>query len=1222
MQGDTARSKHAALTLGIAGFTFLDLHKPEKLAELHALFLRELEAAHPELAGRWRAHGDGSQTPRGPAESALMIDVARHVSRFVTKLFRIEDGARAERETIEQRQLVFKVRDRFVKKNVRRAALADGQDAASVHAQAAALLAELPGIAGIDRDAEERWAAQVWNLLERPAEERAIASRTATVAQALDVLALDFKLRRDAHDPALAKWRMLHTARKFDWDGGLVHVKRPIASLPEAIEGDPAHFRRRDGFKLTDDRGTIGEVLNHVDQCVFCHERSKDSCSHGVHDKKTGAVTKNPLGIELQGCPLDERISEMHMLFGEGDTLAALAMVMVDNPMCPGTGHRICNDCMKACIYQDSEPVNIPHIETTVLTQVLELDWGTEIYLFLTRWNPLRAQRPFAQPYNGINVLVVGMGPAGYTLAHYLTQEGFGVVGVDGLKIEPLPGGWTGFTPNTLRGDEPRVPEIPLERYATIKSELDERVLLGFGGVSEYGITVRWDKNFLTLPYLSLLRRDNFELHGGVRFGGTLDLKDAWTLGFDHVAIASGAGKPTIVDMKNNLSRGVRKASDFLMALQLTGAFKKDSLANLQLRMPVVVIGGGLTGIDTATEALAFYPVQVEKIAGRYDVLCERFTEDRVRRFFSDEERAQLDEFVAHGRAVAAERERAAQAAARLGATHPSAQPDFVTLVRGWGGVRLVYRKALTDAPAYRLNHEEVEKALEEGITFVENMAPHEVLLDKHGAVRGISFERQRKTETGSWQATGEFVEMKAGSVLVAAGTAPNTMYEKEKPGTFALDPKRGYFQVHKPGENGLERVDKNTAKHGSAFLTSYDDGKHTVSVYGDNHAFYAGNVVKAMASARDGYKQVAQTFAARIANTPADAKAALERRATWKKLVQRLDFEWEARVHEVNRLTPTITEVVVHAPAAARNFEPGQFYRLQNFERNAETIEGTKLNMEGIALTGAWTDPAKGLLSMIVLEMGVSSRLCALLKPGERVVVMGPTGTPTEIPSNEKVILCGGGLGNAVLFSIGRALRKANSEVIYFAAFRRGEDLFKREEIESAADVVIWSTDNGAEIVPDPSRPYDRHFRGNVVQAMLAYAKGELYERKLELDECERMIVIGSDRMMNAVREARHAVLAPHLQAQHVAIGSINSPMQCMMKEICAQCLCKHKDPVTGAEIAPVFSCFNQDQALDRVDFENLNQRLRANSVQEKLSNLWLDHLVHEGNLPIWATL
>ena len=93
-------------------------------------------------------------------------------------------------------------------------------------------------------------------------------------------------------------------------------------------------------------------------------------------------------------------------------------------------------------------------------------------------------------------------------------------------------------------------------------------------------------------------------------------------MGFDHVAIAAGAGKPTIIDVKNNLIRGVRKASDFLMALQLTGAAKRDSLASLQVRLPAIVIGGGLTGIDTTTEAAAYYPVQVAKFLERWEALA------------------------------------------------------------------------------------------------------------------------------------------------------------------------------------------------------------------------------------------------------------------------------------------------------------------------------------------------------------------------------------------------------------------------------------------------------------------------------------------------------------------------------------------------------------------------------------------------------------------------
>ena len=100
------------------------------------------------------------------------------------------------------------------------------------------------------------------------------------------------------------------------------------------------------------------------------------------------------------------------------------------------------------------------------------------------------------------------------------------------------------------------------------------------------------------------------------------------------------------------------------------------------------------------------------------------------------------------------------------------------------------------------------------------------------------------------------------------------------------------------------------------------------------------------------------------------------------------------------------------------------------------------------------------------------------------------------------------------------------------------------------------------------------------------------------------------------AVKAARQGVLAPFLKPEHVAIGSINSPMQCMMKEVCAQCLQKHVDPRSGAETI-IFSCFNQDQEMDRVDFPNLAARLRQNTVQEKLSNLWLDHLLARQPLP-----
>jgi hypothetical protein len=218
----------------------------------------------------------------------------------------------------------------------------------------------------------------------------------------------------------------------------------------------------------------------------------------------------------------------------------------------------------------------------------------------------------------------------------------------------------------------------------------------------------------------------------------------------------------------------------------------------------------------------------------------------------------------------------------------------------------------------------------------------------------------------------------------------------------------------------------------------------------------------------------------------------------------------------------------------------------------------------------------------------------------------MGPTGTPTEIEPGETVVLAGGGLGNAVLFSIGQAFRAAGSKVLYFAGYKKAIDRYKVADIEAAADIVIWCCDEAPGFAP--GRPQDRAFVGNIVEAMRAYAAGELGPQTIPFAHCDRVIAIGSDKMMAAVARARHGVLAPYLKPDHRAFGSINSPMQCMLKEICAQCLQPHRDPISG-KVTYVFSCFNQDQPLDAVDFPALDLRLQQNAVQEKLTAQWVAH-------------
>ncbi|MEP6961178.1 MAG: FAD-dependent oxidoreductase, partial [Acidobacteriota bacterium] len=802
----------------------------------------------------------------------------------------------------------------------------------------------------------------------------------------------------------------------------------------------------------------------------------------------------------------------------------------------------------------------------------LELPWGFEIYSLLTRWNPLNFVRPVPRPDSGYKVLVVGLGPAGFTLSHHLMNDGHTVAAVDGLKIEPLAGDVSGVTP---LGE--RVPFEPVRDVTDLYESLDNRVMAGFGGVAEYGITVRWNKNYLKIIRLLLERRKEFAMFGGVRFGGTITIDSAFEMGFDHIALCAGAGRPTVIPMKNGLARGVRQASDFLMALQLTGAAKANSVANLQLRMPVVVIGGGLTAIDTATESMAYYVVQVQKFLERYEKIVSEKSDSEVRAGWNAEENEAANEFLEHARAIRAER----SVAARAGRA-----PDLVALMNKWGGVTLAYRRRLIDAPSYTLNHEEVNLALQEGIRFAESLTPKEVELDQHGHAAALHVTN----------AAGEALRMPARSILVAAGTQPNTVLGREDTTNVFLDGK--WFQA--VNEEGKPVKPEKVAKPTEAsVLMSLRQDERAISFFGDLHPSFAGNVVKAMASAKQGFPVVTRALARRKPSSPAP-----------EELIAYLNRELRATVKEVVRLTPTIVEVIVKAPMAARAFLPGQFYRLQNFETLAPRANGTVLGMEGLALTGASVDRHQGLLSTIVLEMGGSSDLCAILKPGEPVILMGPTGTPTETPGAETVLLVGGGLGNAVLFSIGQELRAAGSRTIYFAGYKKIADRYKVDEIERAADVVIWCCDEAPGFTP--SRKQDRSFVGNIVEAIAAYGSDNLGSTELKLSATDRIIAIGSDGMMGAVARARHTTLAPYLKKDHHAIGSINSPMQCMMKEICAQCLQMHKDPTTGEETV-VFSCFNQDQSLDKVDWANLRTRLSQNGVQEKITKQWIDRCLRQ---------
>ena len=1115
------------------GFVFKDLYDDNSLRTIDKKFLSYVSDVDSSTFMLLSHHRRSQNISR--KEYAHLIDnLAKYLEGFFSQLFKIEQEVDSRSDIHKQFRVTYNFKRNFVQRKV--LTKYRNYDFAAVNIQE--IESQIERHCENNDLTEERFINLVNTWLVNPD----LYEKEIERAELFIAWHCLFGKSKNS------SWLIFKYPKKKDYEDLVKYKVEKLGSL-EILKCDDEDLHHRDGFNLTDSGGTLEDALDQANYCIFCHKQERDSCSRGAYDNKK-EVKNNPLGEKLTGCPLDEKISEMNELKSQGMLISALAVAVIDNPMLAATGYRICNDCMKSCIYQKQDPVNIPKVETRVLRDVLDLPWGFEIYSLLTRWNPLNIYNPYPKKFTGKNVLVVGMGPAGFTLAHYLLNQGHAVVGIDGLKIEPLSEGLSGAD------------FMPITNIKTLYEELEQRKSYGFGGVTEYGITVRWDKNFLTIIRMILERRKYFRLFGGIRFGGNIDRVSAFNMGFDHIALAIGAGRPNILSVPNALALGVRTASDFLMSLQSGGAGQKDSITNLQIRLPLVVIGGGLTAIDTATEARAYYIRQVEKLYDRYTELCSRYGKEFVEETWLDIDKSIAAEFFEHANMIKQERNRAKK---------NNTQPDFNKIISSLGGVRVLYRKSLQSSPSYRLNHEELELALKEGIEFIENVVPTRFITDEHGYIDSIVANSKD-----------EEININTKTVLMAIGTHPNITLSKEDTDVFSLDG-RGYFKFCDSSKDG--------------FSVFKDKEGRGITVFGDLHPKYKGNVVKAMASAKDGFKVV-------------DKQLKDTKTSSNKDFLDRIEEYFTAKVVEVKELSKGIIEVIIKSPSAAQNFYPGQFYRLQNYESQAtlNKVHKTKLVMEGIAVTGAWVNKDKSLLSTVVLEMGGSSSLCRHLSPGSEVVLMGPTGTPTEIHSGEVVALVGGGLGNAVLFSIGKAFRDKGSKVIYFAGYRNKDSLFMQDEVEQAADEVVWCCDSGT---ITPRRDSDTFFNGNVVDAITQYSKGNIPNMRFDLSSVNRMIVIGSDNMMRAVQNMRLGAMKDTL-AQSKAISSINSPMQCMMKEICAQCLQRHVDPLTGIE-SYVYSCTNQDQDMNMVDFKHLGDRLKQNSLQEKITAKWLYHCLRE---------
>ncbi|MFA7430994.1 MAG: pyridine nucleotide-disulfide oxidoreductase, partial [Rhodospirillaceae bacterium] len=312
------------------GLEFADLLRRDGLERLDGAFRAILPS---ELAARLDAARAAPDALEAAAASALMLDLSPHLDAFVGDLFGIKAEVAEATAAATALDPLFVVRRQFVQRVALKRHRLD--DAATFDGPA--LEASLGGPMS-----EEAFAARVLDWM---------GDEAANAAM------LDTAARYAAWRAAAGPPHPLFKAPGKRDPAALVPVKATERGL--AFDGP---LGERDGFGLTDAGCDLTGGLGEAHYCILCHHQGLDSCSRGMHDRKTGAVQVNLHGRTMRGCPLDEKISEMHEAMRAGWSIAALAIVVVDNPLCAATGHRICNDCMVACIYQNQrrDPVDIP----------------------------------------------------------------------------------------------------------------------------------------------------------------------------------------------------------------------------------------------------------------------------------------------------------------------------------------------------------------------------------------------------------------------------------------------------------------------------------------------------------------------------------------------------------------------------------------------------------------------------------------------------------------------------------------------------------------------------------------------------------------------------------------------------------------------------------------------------------------------------------------------
>jgi len=152
-------------------------------------------------------------------------------------------------------------------------------------------------------------------------------------------------------------------------------------------------------------------------------------------------------------------------------------------------------------------------------------------------------------------------------------------------------------------------------------------------------------------------------------------------------------------------------------------------------------------------------------------------------------------------------------------------------------------------------------------------------------------------------------------------------------------------------------------------------------------------------------------------------------------------------------RYSDLVFMMAIQSPLVARKAQAGQFVIIRTHEE-----------AERLPLTIADFDREKGLLEIVVQEVGKGTKVLGAMKVGQQILdLTGPLGRPTHIENVGTVCCVGGGVGIAAVHPVARAFKQAGNHVVSIIGARNTSLLFWEDKMRAASDELIVTTDDGS---------------------------------------------------------------------------------------------------------------------------------------------------------------